>query len=202
MPPKNPHGDFVVSDPDVLRAVAEPEAYALLTRLQRHGPATVAELAPEVGATEAVVREHLDVLAGHGVVRPVGGGVDAGQEAAGRDAAGADGRWEAVSKGLLVDLPDDAESQAVARLLTTRMFLEAAALPASWWAEGEPRLPPEWRRVAGLINAGLWMTTEELRALNDTIEELTAPYANRAEADRPAGARRVRVQCYLMPEPD
>jgi hypothetical protein len=46
------------------------------------------------------------------------------------------------------------------------------------------------------------MTPDELQALNDQIEELTAPYALRAEADRPDDALRVRVQCYLMPAPD
>jgi DNA-binding transcriptional ArsR family regulator len=188
MPAENAHDDLVISDPEVLRAVAEPTRYALLTRLQRHGAATAAELAVHVGATEAVVRDHLELLAGHGVIRPV-------QRIHRPDA------WEAVARGLLVELPDDAEGQAAARLLTTRMFVEAAAMPASWWGDDEPRLPLDWRQVAGLINARLWMTPEELRTLNDTIEELTAPYASRTEADRPDGARRVRVQCYLMPEP-
>jgi Helix-turn-helix domain len=190
MPPKNPHGDLVITDPEVLRAVAEPTRYALLTRLQRHGPATAAELAAHVDATESATREHLAVLAGHGVISPASPS-DAGPDA-----------WAAVATGLLVDVPDDAEGQAAARLLTTRMFLDAAGRPAPWWTDDEPRLPLDWRQVAGVINARLWMTTEELQALNDTIEELTAPYANRTEADRPAGARRVRVQCYLMPEPD
>jgi DNA-binding transcriptional ArsR family regulator len=190
MPPQNPHGDLVISDPEVLRAVARPEAYAVLTRLQRHGPASAAELATHVEVAEAVIREHLEVLADHGVVRPA------------QQDDRPDDSWEAVATGLLVELPDDAEGRAAARLLTTRMFLEAADLPAPWWTDDEPRLPLDWRQVAGLINARLWMTTEEVQSLNDAIEELTAPYANRAEGDRPDGARRVRIQCYLMPEAD
>jgi DNA-binding transcriptional ArsR family regulator len=188
--PKNPHGDLVVTDPEVLRTLAEPMRYALLTRLQRHGSATAIELAAVIDADESVTREHLEVLAGHGLVRSTGASED-GQDT-----------WDAVATGLLIDVPDDAEGQAAARLLTTQMFLEAAAMPAPWWTDDEPRLPLDWRRVAGLINAGLWMTPDELQTLNDTIEELTAPYANRTEADRPQGARRVRIQCYLMPQPD
>jgi DNA-binding transcriptional ArsR family regulator len=182
MPATNPHGDLVISDPRVLRDVADPERYAVLTRLQRNGPATAAALAADVGLDESTVQAHLGVLAGHGLIHPTDGET-----------------WQALATGLLVDLPDDPET---ARLLTTRMFLEAAELPAPWWADDEPQLPPEWRQVAGLINARLWMTTDEVQSLNDRIEELTAPYANRPESDRPDGARRVRVQCYLMPEPD
>ncbi|MFC1418433.1 hypothetical protein [Streptacidiphilus cavernicola] len=64
-------------------------------------------------------------------------------------------------------MPDDAESQAVARLITTRMVREAAAAPASWWDADEPRLPDEWRRVAAVLNTGLWLTPDELQALSD-----------------------------------
>lgn len=190
MPPTNPHGDIVLTDAEVLRSVAQPERYALLTRLQRHGPATAATLAGQLGLDGTAAEEHLLVLAGHGLVRSSDHPDDPGRT------------WEAVATGLLIDLPDDPEGQAAARLLTTRMFLEAAAMPAPWWTDDEPRLTLDWQRVAGLINARMWMTAEELQAVNDQIEELTAPYANRPEADRPEGARRVRVQCYLMPEPD
>lgn len=180
---KNPHGDLVLTDPAVIRLVAEPERYAVLTHLQRDRRATAAVLARDLGLEEPVVEEHLRVLAEHQLVRP------------------ADGAWEALGTGLLVELPDDADGQEAARLLTTRMFVEAAGLPTPWWTDDEPRLPTDWRQVAGLINARLWMTTDEVRELNERVEELTAPYAKRAEADAPEGARRVRVQCYLMPEP-
>jgi len=182
---QNPHGDLVLTDPTVIRLVAEPTSYALLTRLQRRGKATVSALAGDLGVTQPTVEGRLDALAEHGLVRRAGGSA-----------------WEAVGTGLLVELPDDAGGQEAVRILTTRMFAEAAALPAAWWDEDEPRLPTDWRQVAGLINARLWMTRDELRALNDRIEELTAPYAKRSEADAPEDARRVRVQCYLMPEPD
>jgi DNA-binding transcriptional ArsR family regulator len=183
---KNPHGDLVLTDPAVARIVAEPARYALLTRLQRHGGATVDELAGQLERSHSDVEGDLRLLAEHGLVRHMAD----------------QGVWEALGRGLLVELPADAEGQEAVRLLTTRMFLEAAARPQPWWTEDEPRLPVEWRRVAGLINVGLWLTMDELQALNDRIEELTAPYAKRSEHDAPGGARRVRIQCYLMPEPD
>ena len=184
MAAKNPHGDLVLTDPTVIRLVADPTSYGVLTRLQRQGTATAGELARGLDLGQATVEEHLRVLAEHELVRPAG------------DA------WEALGTGLLVEVPDDADGQEAVRLLTTRMFFEAAGLPTPWWTDDEPRLPHDWRQVAGLINARLWMTTDELRALTDRIEELTAPYAKRSSADGPEDARRVRVQCYLMPEPD
>jgi DNA-binding transcriptional ArsR family regulator len=180
----NPHGDLVLTDPAVVRLVAEATGYAVLTRLQRHGRATADELAGDLGLSKPAVEERLRALAEHELVRPRGGA------------------WEALGTGLLVELPDDEAGEEAVRLLTTRMFVEAASLPTPWWTDDEPRLPRDWRRVGGLINARLWMTTDEVRALNERVEELTAPYARRCSADAPDGARRVRVQCYLMPEPD
>jgi DNA-binding transcriptional ArsR family regulator len=185
MAQENPHGDLVLTDPEVARLLAEPDRYTLLTHLQRHERTTVDDLASRLRRPPSEVETHLRVLAEHGLVREVAGHA-----------------WEALGRGLLVELPVDAAGQEATRLLTTRMFLDAAALPAPWWSDDEPRLPAEWRQVAGLINAGLWLTAAELRALDDRIEELTAPYATRTEADLPPGARRVRVQCYFMPEPD
>ena len=181
---KNPHGDLVLTDPDVIRLVADPTTYAVLTRLQRHGRATVGELARDLGVAGRAVEERVRALVSHGLVRPVGDG------------------WEALGTGLLVEMPDDAEGQDAVRLLTTRMFLEAAGQPAPWWTDDEPRLRSDWRQVAGLVNARLWLTPDEARALYERVEELTAPYAKRTEADAPDDARRVRIQCYVMPEPD
>lgn len=191
MSPKNPHGDLVLTEPEVLRAVAHPDRYSLFRHLQRHGPTTLDELASQLDADPSAVDGHLAVLAQHGLVRQVA-----------PEDGDAESAWGAAATGLLIEMPDSAEGQAAARQLTTQMFLEAAALVVPWWADDEPRLTPEWRKVSGLINAGLWMTPDELQAFNDQIEELTAPYALRAESDRPGDARRVRVQCYLMPAPD
>jgi DNA-binding transcriptional ArsR family regulator len=166
---ENPHGDLVLTDPAAIRLVAEPTRYALLTHLQRHGGATADELAGRLELSTSSVERHLRVLAGHGLVRQ-----------ATADSGGDSGAWEAPGRCLLVELPADAEGQDAARLLTTRMFLEAARTPQPWWTEDEPRLPVDWRQAGGLINAGLWLTTDELRALDDRIEELTARYAGRS----------------------
>ena len=107
MAAKNPHGDLVLTDPAVVRLVAEPTSYAVLTRLQRHGAATAGVLARDLDTAQTAVEGTLAALAERALVRPVG-------EA-----------WEALGTGLLVEMPEDAEGQDAARLLTARMFLEA-----------------------------------------------------------------------------
>ena len=164
---KNPHGDLVLTDRAVIRLVAEPTGYAVLTRLQRHGRATVGELAHDLHLEPAAVADTLEGLAGHELVRPVG------------DA------WEALGTGLLVELPDDAEGQEAARLLTTRMFLEAAARPEAWWADDEPRLPADWRQVAGLINAGLWLTPDEVQGSTTGSRSSPRPMRSAPRPTRP-----------------
>ena len=50
----NLYGDFEITNPKTMRALAHPVRLALLDRLQRHGPATASRLAPHVGATPSV----------------------------------------------------------------------------------------------------------------------------------------------------
>jgi hypothetical protein len=57
-------------------------------------------------------------------------------------------------------------------------------------------LTPEWARAAGLFNARLTMTADELREVQERLEELLEPYLTR---DAPPGAE-VRVLAYFLPE--
>ena len=61
---KNPMGDFEITDPRAMRALAHPVRLAILSQLQRHGPSTATQLAPHVGATPSVTSWHLRHLAG------------------------------------------------------------------------------------------------------------------------------------------
>ena len=100
MATSSPHDDLILSDPRVLRAVAQPVRNALLTHLQRHGPATVASLAGDLEIGASTAGRHLRVLAEHGLVRP------AAEESGERSRT-----WEAVTKGLPLELPADADTQ-------------------------------------------------------------------------------------------
>ncbi len=188
---KNRYGDFEITDPQALRALAHPVRLALLGRLQRHGPATATQLSPHVGATPSVVSWHLRHLASFGLVK---------------DWEGATGKrerwWQAVAKGFRFNLPGDAEGRQAAHQLQDAMFAQAAQLPQQWLARDEPRLSATWQRLGGMANTRIVVTAKELRELENAIEKLLAPYVRRKDREPPAGARGVRLLRYTMPEPD
>jgi DNA-binding transcriptional ArsR family regulator len=181
MPELNAVGDLVLTDPRAMRALADPVRLALHDRLRRHGPATAADLAAHVDATEAAVGEHLRELEASGLV------------------TGGD-RWEAVGKGFVFEIPEEPEGQEAARELSRVMLLQYVDLPRRWVAEDEPRLALDWARAAGLFNARVTVSPDELRELQEGLERLLEPYLTREPADRPADASEVRILGYFMPE--
>ncbi|MFF2078701.1 ArsR/SmtB family transcription factor [Kitasatospora sp. NPDC058162] len=191
-------GDIEITDPKAMRALAHPVRLAILERLTRDGPATATQLSPEVGATPSVTSWHLRHLAGYGLVRDaeVGAGVGTGADRQDRR----ERRWEAVARGFRFGAPEDEAGRAAARVLSRELFARAADLPQRWVAETEPGLAPEWREAAGLANARIVVSPEELAAIEDAIEGVLAPYVTRDPAQRPGGSRGVRLLRYVLPE--
>jgi DNA-binding transcriptional ArsR family regulator len=187
----NRFDDFEVTDPQALRALAHPVRLAILGHLQRHGPATATHLSPYVGASPSVVSWHLRHLAGFALVKDWDGGTSKRER-----------WWQAAARGFRFNLPDDAEGQSAARQLQGERFAHDADLPQRWLLEDEPRLDTEWRRLGGMSNTRILATADELRGLEDRIEELIADYVRRSEEDAPPGARGVRLLRYALPEAD
>ncbi|MER6118595.1 helix-turn-helix domain-containing protein [Streptomyces sp. NPDC001743] len=192
MSSSNRMGDIEITDPQAMRALAHPVRLAILDRLNRNGPATATELAPEVGATPSVTSWHLRHLATFGLVRDSEPGPDRRQR-----------RWEAVARGFRFAAsqdPADEEGRSAARELSRQMFLRYADVPARWAAEVEPGLDPEWSAPAGLAYTRVTVSADELASIQDEMERVLAPYANRDAADRPKGSRGVRLMRYVLPE--
>lgn len=185
----NPYGDLELTDPTAMRALSHPVRLAILSRLQRYGPATATELSEHVGATPSVTSWHLRHLAGFGLVRDSGTGGDARKR-----------YWEASAKGFRFSFPGDEEGQAASQVLSRAMFTQYADLPQRWMTEVEPHLAAEWRREAGLSNTNVQLTVAELAAVNAAIEQVLAPYVTRDSAEQPTDARYVRFMGYVMPE--
>jgi DNA-binding transcriptional ArsR family regulator len=189
----NPLGDLSISDPQAMRALAHPVRLAALSYLQRNGPATATMLAPEVGATPSVTSWHLRHLASFGLV------VDA-------DPAEVPGDrrqrwWKAAARGFRITADDDRpESHAAREVLGLRMLDQARDQLDEWVEHTAAALPPAWRRAATWSNTGVWLTPDELRALDEQIDQLLGAYVMRAEADRPADAGRVRILRQFLPE--
>jgi DNA-binding transcriptional ArsR family regulator len=180
-PRVNAVGDLELADPAAMRALAEPTRLALFDRVRRE-PATAAALAAAVDEVEPAVHADLAELASVGLVTRDGD------------------EWRAVAKGFVFEIPDDPDGQAAARRLSTTTMLAYDELPSRWVAETEPRLGVEWARAAGLFNARVNLTADELRGVQQRLENVLAPYLTREPDATPAEARPVRVLAYFLPE--
>ena len=176
----NEVGDVVVTDPQVMLALADPDRLRLFGQLQRHGTATTADLCAVLSAAEAVMQQQLNVLAEAGLVTSTAEG------------------WTAAGRGLFFEVPDDPAAQPAARALLGVMFLGNDDVPRRWVAETEPGLDVEWLQAAGLFNARVTLTPQELRDVQAGMERLLEPYTNRSQP--PGSGRPVRVLAYFLPE--
>lgn len=174
-------------DPRELRAVAHPLRMAILELLTLHGPMTATELADRLDESPANCSWHLRKLAEHDFVE---------------EAEGGQGRrrpWRARRTGMSWDSHDpDVEMRRAGHALS-RMLLER------WvdrFLEAEESLPDdEWRAAANLGQAGVWLTAEELRELNEEIGALLLRHRDRVDdpSARPEGARLCELVAWGVP---
>jgi hypothetical protein len=176
----NEVGDVVLDNPEATWALADPVRLELLDRLRRAGPSTTAELGAEAAS-------HLDELERVGLVE--------------RDTSVDPPLWTAIGKGIFFEIPDDPEGQAAARALTKVMLLQSEGLPRRWVDTVEPTLTADWARATGMFGARVRLTPAELERLQAQLEELLAPYTNRAAEAAPADAETVRILAYFLPDP-
>jgi DNA-binding transcriptional ArsR family regulator len=180
----NAVGDLVVTEVDELRALADPVRLDLFDLVQRDGPVTVEGACGVLGLAADTASSQLQQLAEAGLID--------------RDATG---RWSTSARGIYFEIPDEPDAQRAARELSNTMLLKYASLPAEWARRIEPLLDVTWARAAGLFNARIELAPDELRRLQEDLERLLEPLANRPATDRPAETSPVRITAYFMPEP-
>jgi hypothetical protein len=93
--------------------------------------------------------------------------------------------------------PPTAGAATRARTLSD-CWVEIASATEEFVAAGSDE-PEEWRDVASLGNADLWLTVEETRDVTNALAGVLDPYRGRAKADRPEGSRRVRIMSLAAP---
>lgn len=184
----NSVGDLVLTDAEAMRALADPVRLELLDRLRRTGTATAAELASQIQTTPSAIEKDLRELETFGLVT--------------RREEAEEVHWSAFGKGFVFEIPDEAEGQAAARRLSNVMLLHYVDLPRKWVASDEPRLSLEWARAAGLLNARVAVTADELRGIQDELERVLEPFIKRESDELPVNAAPVRVLSYFLPELD
>jgi DNA-binding transcriptional ArsR family regulator len=181
-PRVNAVGDVELTDPAAMRALADPARLALFDRVRR-GPASASALAESLHEPESAIRAHLAELEAVGLVSLNGD------------------EWRSGAKGFVFEIPEEPEGQAAARELSTVMMLNYDDLPRRWVAETEPQLELEWVRAAGLFNARVTLTPDELRDVQQGLEDLLAPFLTREPGVTPPAASPVRILGYFLPEP-
>jgi DNA-binding transcriptional ArsR family regulator len=185
--PLNSVGDLVLSDAQALRTLADPLRLTLFDLVRREGPVTSSALGQRTDQDQETVDDHLRELESVGFVEKTAG-------------EGGEVRWMTEAKGIYFEIPDEAEGQLAARQLSKMMMTRYAELPASWADGEEPKLDLEWARAAGMFNARLYLTPDELRGIQNWLERMLEPFTTRSAAERPVGVAPVRILCFFMPE--
>ena len=180
----NPVGDLVLTEVEELRALADPVRLDLFDLVRRDGPLSDEEVCGRLGLAPEAASSHLRQLADAGLID--------------RDA---DGRWSTEARGIYFEIPDEPEAQRAARELSNTMLIRYGSRPAEWVRGVEPLLDVTWARAAGLFNARIELTPNEVGRLQEDLERLLEPFTNRLADDRPEGTSPVRILAYFLPEP-
>jgi predicted ArsR family transcriptional regulator len=186
----NPYGDFEITDPKAMRALAHPTRMAAMRHLQRHGPATATQLADVVGASPSVLSWHLRHLEGFGLVSQWDGGTDARER-----------WWQAVAKGIRFGIPDGAGGRAAFEELHAEFLNQAVGEARAWLVDVSPNLDDTWVARADGASTRLMVTAEEADDIGAAIEKILTPYLASTRAPAP-GMRGVRMLRFSLPEAD
>jgi predicted ArsR family transcriptional regulator len=181
-----------LTDPRALRAVAHPVRLALVGLLRRQGPLTATQAAAHVGESPSSCSFHLRQLARYGLVEDAGGG------------RGRERPWRATALFTSwADTPSDPELAAAADQLTTVVGGKYIESIRAWLARRGDE-PAAWREATPFGDTMLFVTAEELRALDQAVAALYEPYLERTAKPelRPPGARAVIVLRVAYPADD
>jgi DNA-binding transcriptional ArsR family regulator len=178
-----------LTDPLAMRAMAHPVRLALMEALNHHGALTATQAAERVGESPSNCSFHLRQLAKYGFVEEAEGGT------------GRQRPWQVVNVGMrFTDVQEDADAAmaagALARVVQERWLSRARA-----GMEQRSHLPEEWRAVTGSDQMTLYVTPEEMKAINDQLIELLASYRERIAdpSKRPEGSRPIEHISFYYP---
>jgi DNA-binding transcriptional ArsR family regulator len=178
----------VLTDPEVLEALAHPVRLDVLNYLMSAGPATASTCARAVGDSPSNCSYHLRTLARHGLVEP----------AASRD--GRERPWQATITGFDVDPdadPESPEGRGSAALMAASVALEQRSLRD--YLSHRDAVPAEWRAADQWSSYTLRLTPTELRQLAAQLDALIRPLIAATRESSPADAELVQLGLYAFP---
>ena len=180
-----------LTDPRAMRAVAHPVRIALLEVLGTEGPLTATQAGELIGESPTTCSFHLRQLAKYGFIEEVEG------------VAGRRRPWRLIHTGLTFsDVSDDPETRLAATALTRVLhdfyldrLKEGLALRRD--------TPTEWQKATGADEFLLYVTVDELQALNEQMLALVQPFVERIgnPKTRPRGSVPIEVLFFAYPRP-
>ncbi len=178
-----------VLDVDSLKALAHPLRQQMLTRLQREGPATSAELAAEFGADRGGTSYHLRQLARFGFI----------EEDAGRS-AGRRRFWRFIPQDLRTPRGSADPEVTSAAEEVGRQWFERGQQEQLDFLQNRPAYG-DWAAAAMHSYGGTRLTPDELKQFTEEyIEFLKGWYRGPGEGS--PGSRHVTVLFHAFPSPD
>lgn len=177
-----------LKDPRDIRALAHPARMAIINALSSGDELTATECAELTGLSPSATAYHLKLLERYDFAEPAPARED-----------GRERPWRATGRRTRVDLDSSTPAGAAAASAVMLAFIDRSRAVAEEFAAAEYEEPEEWQDVAFLANADLWLTVEETRKVTAALAAILEPYRGRALADRPDGARRVRVMNMVIP---
>jgi hypothetical protein len=184
MPEQRP----VLTDPEVLEALAHPVRLDLLTYLMSAGPATASACARAVGDTPSNCSYHLRTLARHSLVEPASSG---------------DGRerpWRATITGFAMDPdadPATPEGHGAAAVLAASVALDQRLLREYLTHRDDVGAP--WREADQYSSYTLRVSPDELRRLAAALDALIRPLIAAGRDAPPEDAELVHLGLTAFP---
>lgn len=179
-----------IHDPERIRALAHPLRINLLDLLRDHGELTATQCADLVGESVASCSFHLRTLEKYGFIERA-------------EQQGKQKPWRLTTpEGFSTDVdPEVPDSLAAnAELAATTFAHRGEEFRRALARIGNE--PPEWIDAFRLMHSSLWLTADEVEELASGFNDLLRQKSGRTDpADRPAGARRVRVLTAIHAEP-
>jgi len=178
----------VLTDPEVLEALAHPVRLDLLTYLMSDGPATASACARAVGDTPSNCSYHLRTLARHGLVEPVSS--DDRRERP----------WRATITGFAMDPgadPATPEGHGGAAVLAAAVALDQRLLRD--YLTHRDEAGAQWREADQYSSYTLRISPDELRRLAEQLDALIRPLIAAGRQAPPRDAELVHLGLYAFP---
>jgi hypothetical protein len=172
-----------------MRALTHPVRLALIEALGLEGPLTATSAAEVIGESPTTCSFHFRQLAKYGFVE---------------QAATGPGRmrsWRLTRVGMhFTDVHEDPETRIAARALS-RTLRERSLQRLEAYYELRSSYPVRWQEVTGASDFMLYVTPEELRALDEEITATLHRYRSRIANPtlRPTGSLPVEVLLFAYP---